>query len=45
MYDPEMLKLIDQTIEKLQHTSDAEFAVLPLVLAWDDVETEDTFNE
>ena len=45
VYDPEMLKLIDQTIEKLQHTSDAEFAVLPLAPAWDDVETEDTFNE
>ena len=45
VYDPEMLKLIDQTIEKLQHTSDAEFAVLPLAPAWDDVETEDTYNE
>ena len=45
MYDPDMLKLIDQTIEKLQHTTDNEFAVLPLVPAWDDVETEDTFNE
>ena len=45
VYDPDMLKLIDQTIEKLQHTTDAEFAVLPLVPAWDDVETEDTFNE
>lgn len=36
---------IDQTIEKLQHTSDAEFAVLPLVPAWNDLETEDIFNE
>ena len=45
VYDPEMLKLIDQTIEKLQHTSDAEFAALPLTPAWDDVETEDTYNE
>ena len=40
-----MLKLIDQTIEKLQHTTDNEFAVLPLTPAWDDVETEDTYNE
>ena len=31
--------------EKLQHSSDAEFAVLPLAPAWDDVETEDTYNE
>ena len=45
VYDPDMLKLIDQTIEKLQHTTDNEFAVLPLVTAWDDVETEVTFNE
>lgn len=45
VYDPDMLKLIDQTIEKLQNTTDNEFAVLPLVPAWDDVETEDTFNE
>ena len=45
VYDPDMLKLIDQTIEKLQHTSDAEFAVLPLVPAWNDLETEDIFNE
>ena len=45
VYDPDMLKLIDQTIEKLQHTSDAEFAALPLTPAWDDVETEDTYNE
>ena len=45
VYDPDMLKLIDQTIEKLQHTTDNEFAVLPLVPAWDDVETEDTYNE
>lgn len=45
VYDPDMLKLIDQTIEKLQHTSDAKFAVLLLVPAWNDLETEDTFNE
>lgn len=45
VYDPEMLKLIDRTIEKLRHTSEAEFAVLPLIPAWDDLETEDTFHE
>ena len=45
VYNPDMLKLIVQTIEKLQHTSDAEFAALPLTPAWDDVETEDTYNE
>ncbi len=45
VYDPDMLKLIDRTIEKLQRTSDAEFAVLPLTPAWDGVETEDTYNE
>ena len=37
--------LAKKRIEKLQHTSDAEFAVLPLAPAWDDVKTEDTFNE
>lgn len=34
--DPEMLRLIDQTLDKLNHTSDDEFADLALFPAWED---------
>lgn len=34
--DPEMLRLIEHTADKLRHTTDDEFADLALFPAWDD---------
>lgn len=34
--DPEILRLIDQTLDKLNHTTDNEFADLALFPAWED---------
>ena len=40
--DPEMLRLMEQTIEKLHRTTDAQFAELPLVPTWEDVDEADS---
>lgn len=42
--DPEMLRLIDQTIEKLNRTTDAEFADLALFPAWEDGGEDDALS-
>ena len=42
--DPEMLRLIDQTIDKLNRTTDAEFEDLALFPAWEDGGDEDAFS-
>ena len=34
--EPEMLRLMELTIDKLHRTTDAQFAALPLVPAWED---------
>ena len=40
--DPEMLRLMEQTIDKLQRTTDAQFAELPLVPTWEDFDEADS---
>ena len=40
--EPEMLRLMEQTIDKLQRTTDAQFAALPLVPAWEDDDEADS---
>lgn len=40
--DPEMLRLMEQTIDKLHRTTDAQFADLPLVPAWEDTDEADS---
>lgn len=40
--DPGMLRLMEQTIEKLHRTKDAQFAELPLVPAWEDADEADS---
>lgn len=42
--DPEMLRLIDQTIDKLNRTTDAEFTALALFPAWEDGGDEDALS-
>lgn len=42
--DPEMLRLIDQTLDKLNHTTDEEYANLALFPAWDDGGDEDALS-
>ena len=39
--DPEMLRLMEQTIEKLRRATDAQFAELPLVPTWEDADEAD----
>ena len=39
--DFEMLRLMEQTIDKLCRTTDAQFAALPLVPAWEDTDEVD----
>lgn len=36
--DPEMLRLVEQTIDKLNRTTDTQFVGLPLVPAWEDAD-------
>lgn len=36
--EPEMLRLMELTIDKLCRTTDAQFAALPLVPAWEDAD-------
>lgn len=40
--EPEMLRLMEQTIDKLQRTTDAQFAALSLVPAWEDDDEADS---
>ena len=40
--DPGMLQLMEQTIEKLHRATDAQFAKLPLVPAWEDADEADS---
>ena len=40
--DPEMLRLMEQTIDKLYRTTDAQFAELPLVPVWQDTDETDS---
>ena len=40
--DPEMLRLMEQTIDKLHRTTDAQFADLPLVPTWEDADETDS---
>lgn len=40
--DPEMLQLIEQTIDKLNRTTDTQFVELPLVPAWEDADEADS---
>lgn len=40
--DPEMLRLMEQTIDKLYRTTDAQFADLPLIPAWEDTDEADS---
>ena len=40
--DSGMLQLMEQTIEKLHRTTDAQFADLPLVPAWEDTDEADS---
>ena len=40
--EPEMVRLMEQTIEKLHRTKDARFAELPLVPTWEDVDEADS---
>lgn len=42
--DPEMLRLIDQTLNKLNHTTDEEYADLALFPAWDDGGEDDVIS-
>lgn len=40
--DLEMFRLMEQTIDKLHRTTDAQFAELPLVPAWEDADEVDS---
>ena len=40
--EPEMLRLMELTIDKLHLTTDAQFAELPLVPAWEDADESDS---
>lgn len=40
--EPEMLQLMEQTIDKLCWTTDAQFEALPLVPAWEDADEADS---
>ena len=40
--DPEMLRLMEQTIDKLNRTTDTQFVELPLVPAWEDADEADS---
>ena len=40
--DPEMLRLMEQTIDKLYRTTDTQFAELPLVPTWEDSDEADS---
>ena len=40
--EPEMLRLIELTIDKLYRTTDAQFAALTLVPAWEDADEVDS---
>ena len=40
--DSEMLRLMEQTIDKLQRTTEAQFAELPLVPTWEDSDETDS---
>ena len=40
--EPEMLRLMERTIDKLQRTTDAQFAALPLVPTWEDSDEVDS---
>ncbi len=42
--DPDMLRLIDQTLDKLNHTTDEEYADLALFPAWDDGGEDDALS-
>ena len=42
--DPEMVRLIEQTVNKLNHTTDAEFADLALFPAWEDGDEDDALS-
>lgn len=39
--DPEMLRLMEQAIDKLHRTTDTQFSALPLVPAWEDADEVD----
>ena len=40
--EPEMVRLMEQTIDKLHLTTDAQFAELPLVPIWQDTDETDS---
>lgn len=40
--DPEMLRFMELTIDKLYRTTDAQFSALPLVPAWEDTDEADS---
>lgn len=40
--EPEMLRLMEQAIDKLYRTTDAQFAELPLVPTWEDADEADS---
>ena len=40
--DLEILRLMEQTIDKLYRTTDAQFADLPLIPAWEDTDEADS---
>lgn len=40
--EPEMLRLMELTIDKLHRTTDVQFAELPLVPAWEDADEADS---
>lgn len=42
--DSDMLRLIDQTLDKLNHTTDEEYADLALFPAWDDGGEDDAIS-
>lgn len=43
--DPEMLALMEQTVDKLYVTSDRDFAELPFYPPWDDEEEGAAYDE
>ena len=42
--DPEMVRLIEQTLDKLNRTTDVEFADLALFPVWEDGGEDDTLS-
>ena len=42
--DPEMVRLIEQTLDKLNHITDAEFSDLALFPAWEDGGEDDALS-